>query len=149
MCRRGCENAACIEPGAACGARVTDYFSGAQNTGRSTYSYTSTLIAGQNEAMSCVSARTFTGSDRIFSFVPPTTGTWTISTEATFDTVLEVRSDCLDSTSAVACNDDNGSLRTSSVSERLIANTTYYIVVEPFNANEREVNFTLNASWRR
>ena len=75
------------------------------------------------------------GSEAIVRFRAPSEGSWVIQTLATdpgFDTLIYVRTNCLDTGQELACNDDvePGSILESRVTVGLMADQTVYIFVD-------------------
>ena len=147
-CRNGCLDAQCIEEeDFSCEPRrgVLNFFNLAEIQGRNEYSLDSTLSVSENDQVSCLS-QTLSNRDRIFNFTPSRAGDWVLSaTSSDFDTILELRSECLNVESALSCNDDVMRGNTNSeIQVTLEANQTYYVIVEEFRP-ARSSTFNLTA----
>ncbi len=80
------------------------------------------------------------GSDRVYVFTVAETIKITFEASG-FDTVMYLRSDCDDTASQIACDDDGGASHNARISEDLDPGT-YYLIVDGFGENEGA--FTLN-----
>jgi hypothetical protein len=100
----------------------------------------STVGAGDDVAPSCAPPG---GPDRAFTFTPPVTGVYTITTiGSTFDTVLHVHAGACGGPT-IACNDDASGVQ-SSLTVMLPGGQPVVIAVDGFGASAG--NFVLNIS---
>ena len=86
-----------------------------------------TLPGTSSAAGSCVDS---SGTEAVFAFTPPTTGTVCMRTRgSSFNTLLYARSSCANAASEITCN-DNGRNQQSEISFSTVAGQTYFIFVD-------------------
>ena len=92
--------------------------------------------ATDGQAASCLTG--MGGREVVLAFTPETSGTLHASTESTgttFDTVLSVRGSACNESSELACDDDSGENRTSTLSAPVTAGETVYLLVDAYTAS--------------
>jgi cysteine-rich repeat protein len=82
------------------------------------------------------------GPDAAYSFTPATTGAYVFSldqVESSFDSVLSIRSNCLDPSTEVACADDGGTVNflNAVLEVELVGGEGYTILVDGYSAGEQ------------
>ena len=86
-----------------------------------------TLPGTSSAAGSCVDS---SGTEAVFAFTPPTSGTVCMRTRgSSFNTLLYARSSCANAASEITCN-DNGRNQQSEISFSAVAGETYFIFVD-------------------
>ena len=86
-----------------------------------------TLPGTSSAAGSCVDS---SGTEAVFAFTPPTSGTVCMRTRgSSFNTLLYARSSCANAASEITCN-DNGRNQQSEISFSAVAGQTYFIFVD-------------------
>lgn len=82
------------------------------------------------------------GGDRAYVFVPRQSGTYRVSVDAGYDSVVAVFDE---QRASVACNDDSGSVDHSMVEPRLEAGRAYTIVVDGYQGRSGSYTVSLEA----